>query len=95
MTLDYAARQVIYAIVKKKRVWVFDERWDAIVNVWRLIPDNLWVRLKVPVSYPDIPLPWPLSRLNLLKSDTRNAHKSDDPEGMLPENAILENYQIP
>lgn len=95
MTLDYAARQVIYAVVKAKRVWVFDERWNAIVNIWRLIPDNVWVRMRVPISYPDIKLPWPVSKLLILKSDEHNAHATHDPEGPIEENAKLESRTRP
>lgn len=95
MTVDYAARQVIYAIAKRKRVWIFDSRWNAVVNIWRLIPDDLWVRINMPISYPDIPLPWPLSSLMLLKSDEENALSSDDPEGPIDENALLENQPQP
>lgn len=95
MSVEYAARQVIYAIAKQERVWIFDWRWDAVVNIWRWIPDKQWVRMRVPVSVPDIRLPWPISALTERRSDERNAQATDDPEGPVKENAQLENKTRP
>lgn len=95
MSVEYAARQVIYAIAKQERVWIFDWRWDAVVNIWRWIPDKTWVRMRVPVSVPDIRLPWPISALTERRSDERNANATDDPEGPVKENAKLENKTRP
>lgn len=59
MTLDYAVPLIIKAIVKKERVAVIDCRWNAVVGLWRLLPNALWTRLNIPISQPDQPLPTP------------------------------------
>lgn len=48
MTLDYVIPQVIKAIVKSPRVAVIDWRFNLLVGLWRLLPNYLWVRLKLP-----------------------------------------------
>lgn len=50
MTVGEAAREVIGAVRSKRRVKVFDWRWNILVGLWRLIPNWLWVRLPVPVD---------------------------------------------
>lgn len=57
MTLDYALPGIIRAIVRKERVAVIDWRWNLLVGLWRMVPDRLWVRMKMKISTPDAPLP--------------------------------------
>lgn len=45
MSLDYAMPLIIKAIVKHPRVAVIDCRWNLLVGGWRLIPNDLWIRL--------------------------------------------------
>lgn len=59
MDVRYVAVEALRAIVKKKRVAVIDWRWNMVVGLWRLIPDSLWVRMNIPVSKPDEPIPAP------------------------------------
>lgn len=59
MDVRYAARCILKAIVRRRRVAVIDWRWNIVVGLWRLIPNCLWVRLDIPVSTPDQPLPAP------------------------------------
>lgn len=57
MDVDYVARRVIRAIVRKERVCVIDWRWNIVVGLWRLIPNALWVRMPLKISSPDAPFP--------------------------------------
>lgn len=57
MDVDYVARRVIRAIVRKERVCVIDWRWNIVVGLWRLIPNALWVRMPMKISSPDAPFP--------------------------------------
>lgn len=57
MDVDYAARHILKAIVRKERVAVIDWRWNIIVGLWRLIPNALWIRMDMKLSSPDAPLP--------------------------------------
>lgn len=45
MTLDYVTPKIIKAIVRHPRVAVIDWRYDLLVNLWKLIPDSLWIRM--------------------------------------------------
>lgn len=47
MTLDYVTPRIIHAIVKHPRVAVVDWRYDLLVGLWKLIPNALWIRMKV------------------------------------------------
>lgn len=47
MTPDYAARRIVRAIRRRRRVAVIDWRWNILVALWRLIPNALWTRLKI------------------------------------------------
>lgn len=42
-----AARKIVRAIERRRRVAVIDWRWNILVGLWRLIPAWLWVRLPV------------------------------------------------
>lgn len=95
MSADYAAREIIKALAHRERVCIFDDRWRLLVTLWKLIPDSVWVKMNVPVTLSDAPLPWPLSQLLVTRSDKANARKSDSPEGPLHENALLENTPRP
>lgn len=48
MTLEYAVPLVIKAIVKAPRVAVIDWKYNLLVGLWRLIPNSLWIRMKLP-----------------------------------------------
>lgn len=50
MTLDYVVPQVIRAIVKHPRVAVIDWKFNILVGLWRLLPNAIWTRIKMPVS---------------------------------------------
>lgn len=57
MTVDYVARRVIKAVVRKERVCVIDWRWNLVVGLWRMVPNALWVKMNMKLSNPDAPLP--------------------------------------
>ena len=57
MTLEHALPQIIRAIVKRRRVAYIDLRWGLLAAAWKMIPDCLWVKAKIKVSEPDLPLP--------------------------------------
>lgn len=59
MTLEHALPLIIRAIVKKKRVAYIDARWGSLAAAWRLLPDRLWVKVKMKISDPDLTLPSP------------------------------------
>lgn len=44
---DYAARKVVEAIIKHKRVAVIDWRYSIMTFFWGLIPRCIWCRLKI------------------------------------------------
>ncbi len=50
MTPDYAARRIVDAIDRRRRVAVIDWRWNVVVGLWRVIPSWLWVRLPITTS---------------------------------------------
>lgn len=52
MEPEPVVREIIRAIVKRRRVKVIDERWKLLYAAWRLLPSWLWVRMKVNVSKP-------------------------------------------
>lgn len=60
MDLDSAALQILYALAKKERIYVFDERWKCISEIWEKIPDSVWVGLNVPVTYNDMTQLFPI-----------------------------------
>ena len=45
MTLEAAGNHVVRALMKRKRVCIFDWRFRLLVFVWRLIPRPVWERL--------------------------------------------------
>lgn len=47
MTVEYAARKIVNAVNKRKRVAIIDWKYALLVFFWRLIPRWLWVRLPV------------------------------------------------
>lgn len=47
MSLEYAGKRIFRAINKQRRKAVIDWRWRIIVAVWRLIPNWVWVRMRV------------------------------------------------
>lgn len=47
MTVEYAAKKIFNAVIKRKRVAVIDWKYSLLVFFWRLIPRWLWVRLPV------------------------------------------------
>lgn len=52
MEPEPVVREVIRAIIKRRRVKVIDGRWELLYTAWRLLPSWLWVRMKVNVSNP-------------------------------------------
>lgn len=50
MSLEQTVPLIIKAIVKAPRVAVIDWRWNLLTSIWEIIPDNLWIRMKIPVS---------------------------------------------
>lgn len=50
MTLDYAVPRIHRAMTAGRRVATVDWRWRLLTAVWRLIPDALWVRMRIPIS---------------------------------------------
>ena len=51
MDLDYALPQILSAIVKRRRVAYIDWRWGLLAAAWRRLPNCLWTRLRVPITY--------------------------------------------
>lgn len=47
MTVGDAARKIVSAVDRRRRVAVVDWRWNIVVGLWRLIPGWLWRRLPV------------------------------------------------
>lgn len=47
MTLEYVTPLVIKAIVKHPRVQYIDWRYELLANLWKLIPDPLWIRFPI------------------------------------------------
>ena len=45
MTVEEVLPMIIKAIVRKKRVAIIDDRWNALAKVWSRIPDNVWVKM--------------------------------------------------
>lgn len=50
MEPEPVVRQVVRAIVKRRRVKVIDGRWELLYTAWRMVPSWLWVRMKVHTS---------------------------------------------
>lgn len=47
MDATQVAKQIVTALVQKKRVVIIDWRYAIIVFLWRLIPRSLWIKLKI------------------------------------------------
>jgi len=47
MSTEYAAKRIHRAIMRKRRYCVIDWRYALLIWFWRMIPDWLWVRLKI------------------------------------------------
>lgn len=52
MTLEYALPQILRAVVERRRVAYIDCRWGILAAAWRLLPNCLWTRLRIPVDFP-------------------------------------------
>ena len=50
MQLSYVVPRIIRALWRRRRVAVIDWRWNILVGLWRLIPNALWVHLRIPVG---------------------------------------------
>lgn len=50
MAPEYAARRIVCAIDRNRRVAVIDWRWNIVVGLWRMIPSWLWVKLPITTS---------------------------------------------
>ncbi len=50
MELDYALPRILKAIVRRRRVAYIDWRWGLVARAWRLLPNPLWTRLRIPVD---------------------------------------------
>lgn len=55
--VDFAARRILKAIVRKEKVAVIDWRWDVISRLWRVLPDSIWTKMDVKISSPASPQP--------------------------------------
>jgi len=47
MKADFVAQSIVKALYKRKRVCVIDIRYRLLVLCWKLIPNWIWIRLKV------------------------------------------------
>lgn len=47
MKPEKAARQIVKAILKRKKIAVIDTRWKIVVAFWRMIPGWLWRKMKI------------------------------------------------
>ncbi|MDE5967566.1 MAG: oxidoreductase, partial [Muribaculaceae bacterium] len=50
MQPERAARLIVKAIDRRRRVAVIDTRWLWLVGLWRLIPSWLWARLPIKLA---------------------------------------------
>lgn len=48
MTLEEAVPEIIKAIVKAPRVAVVNWKWNVLIGLWRMVPNCIWVRMKLP-----------------------------------------------
>lgn len=51
MTLDYVLPMILKAIVRRKRVAVIDWRWNLLVGAWRCIPNAIWTKMKIQITW--------------------------------------------
>lgn len=56
MSLSYVVPQVLKAIVRRKRVAVIDWRWNLLVGLWRMVPNCLYTRLRLPLEGGGLPM---------------------------------------
>lgn len=47
MNVDNAAMQIVYAILKGKRVATIDWRWRIVAGLWSLLPQRLWKNIPI------------------------------------------------
>lgn len=47
MTVEYAAKKIVAAMQKRKRVAIIDWKYSTLVFFWKLIPHWIWVRLPI------------------------------------------------
>ncbi len=47
MNCDYAAKRVVNAVLRKKKIAVIDWRYTILVFFWKLIPRCIWTKLKI------------------------------------------------
>ncbi len=52
MSIEYALPQILKAIVRGRRIVYIDCRWGLVAAAWRLIPNCLWTRMRIPVDLP-------------------------------------------
>lgn len=52
MQLEKVVPSVIRALTGRKRSVVINRRWAAVVGLWRLLPNSLWVRMPIRLSTP-------------------------------------------
>lgn len=50
MELEDIIPAIIKALIRKSRMVVIDKRWNVGYNLWRLIPNRLWVKMPINVS---------------------------------------------
>lgn len=55
METEYIVPRILKAIASKQRVAVIDWRWNLLVGLWQLIPNALWIRMRIPMSNPTDP----------------------------------------
>lgn len=51
MSLDYALPRILRAVLSRRPVVYVDWRWGLLVSAWRLIPDCLWTRMHLPLTF--------------------------------------------
>lgn len=73
MSEEYAARRIVKALARRRRVCTFDVRWRVLAALWRMIPRSVWTRMNPPLSNPNPPLPAPLSPDDLIAHNRQNA----------------------
>lgn len=47
MTVDYAAKRIVKAIMRKRSIAYIDLRWKMLITLWRAIPQRLWQLIKI------------------------------------------------
>lgn len=51
MSQEYVLPLILKAICQKKRVAYIDARWGAVAMLWNMIPDRIWTKIHIPLTF--------------------------------------------